>query len=180
MFIVAVVDGSPLPTFGGPDILTAILSARHVEPWYYYAAVATVGSVLGAYLTYRAGRLAGAEYLQKKFGKRRVKKALAYFEKWGTGSLAVSSAVPLPFPTSALFAAAGVLNYPVRTFFIVVTVCRGVRYTAVALIAFHYGRRFTRALHHPGQYYDWILAVLVLLGMLIVSGVLMRKQQADR
>jgi membrane protein YqaA with SNARE-associated domain len=178
LFMVAVVDGSPLPTFGGPDILTAILAARHVEPWYYYAAVATLGSVLGAYLTYRAAHLAGAGYLQKKFGKRRVKKSLAYFEKWGTGSLAVSSAVPFPFPTSTLFAAAGVLKYPARKFLVVVTVFRGLRYSMIALIAFHYGRHFIRALRHPGEYYGWILAIMIVLAGLIAAAVLMRRRLA--
>jgi membrane protein YqaA with SNARE-associated domain len=178
LFAIAVVDSSPLPTFGGPDILTAIFAARHVEPWYYYAAVATLGSVLGAYLTYRAAHMAGADYLQKKFGKRRVKKSLAFFEKWGTGGLAVSSAVPFPFPTSTLFAAAGVLKYPLRKFLVVVTVCRGARYTLIAVIAFHYGRRFIRALHNPGQYYGWILAILIVLAGLIATAVLMRRRLA--
>jgi membrane protein YqaA with SNARE-associated domain len=111
LFAVAVVDASPLPTFGGPDILTAILAARHAEPWYYYAAVATLGSVVGAYLTYRAAHLAGAEYLKKKFGKRRVSRSLEYFEEWGTAGLAVSCAVRLQFRTRALFGEAGVLKY---------------------------------------------------------------------
>jgi membrane protein YqaA with SNARE-associated domain len=178
LFAVAVVDGSPLPTFGGPDILTAILAARHVEPWYYYAAIATLGSVVGAYLTYRAAHLAGAGYLQKKFGKRRVKKSLAYFEKWGTTGLAVSSAVPFPFPTSALFAAAGVLKYSWRKFLVVVAICRGARYTLIAFIAFHYGRHFVRALRNPGQYYAWIVAIVIVLAGIIVTTVLMRRRLA--
>jgi membrane protein YqaA with SNARE-associated domain len=178
LFAVAVVDSSPLPTFGGPDILTAIFAARHVEPWYYYAAVATLGSVLGAFLTYRAAHLAGSDYLQKKFGKRRVKKSLAYFEKWGTGGLAVSSAVPFPFPTSTLFAAAGVLKYPVKKFLIVVSACRAARYTMIALIAFHYGRHFIRALRNPGQYYGWILAIVIVLAGLIATAVFMRRRLA--
>ena len=178
LFVIAVVDGSPLPTFGGPDILTAILSARHAEPWYYYAAVATLGSVVGAYLTYRAAHMAGADYLQKKFGKRRVAKSLAYFEKWGTSSLAVSSAVPFPFPTSTLFAAAGVLKYSVRKFLVVVTVCRAARYGMIALIAFHYGRHFIRVMRHPGQYYGWFLAILIAVAGLIATAVLVRKQLA--
>jgi membrane protein YqaA with SNARE-associated domain len=134
LFFMAALDSSPIPTFGGPDILIAILSARHAEPWYYYATVATLGSIAGAYLTYRAARTAGSDYLRKKFGKRRVSKFLAFFEKWGTGGLAFSSAVPFPFPTSALFAAAGVLNYPLRKFMVVVTICRGVRYAAIVMI----------------------------------------------
>ena len=79
LFAIAVVDGSPLPTFGGPDILTAILAARHVEPWYYYAAVATLGSVVGAYLTYRAAHLAGAGYLTEKVWQAQGQKVLGLF-----------------------------------------------------------------------------------------------------
>ena len=48
LFPMAIVDSTPIPTFSGPDILTAILAARHSEPWYYYATAATLGSVIGA------------------------------------------------------------------------------------------------------------------------------------
>lgn len=176
LFIVAVVDGSPLPTFGGPDILTAILAARHVEPWYFYAAVSTMGSVLGSCLTFRAARLAGADYLQNKFGKTRVKSLLASFERWGTGALAISTAIPFPFPTSAFFAAAGVLNYSLRKFILVVAVCRGVRYTVIALVAFHYGRHFIRAMRHPDEYYGWLIVIAIALGLMFAAGALVRKR----
>lgn len=56
LFFLAILDSSPMPTFGGLDILTAILAARHREPWYLYAGVATAGSVIGAYLTFRMAR----------------------------------------------------------------------------------------------------------------------------
>ena len=70
LFFLAVLDSSPIPTFGGPDILIAILSATHRNPWYEYAATATAGSVLGAYFTlFRLARHAGAAYLDKKFKK---------------------------------------------------------------------------------------------------------------
>ena len=38
LFFLAILDSSPLPTFGGPDILTAILAASHRPLWYEYAA----------------------------------------------------------------------------------------------------------------------------------------------
>src|SRR5437764_15041386 len=82
LFAIAMIDSSPLPTFGGLDILTAILAARHEQPWFYYAAIATAGSVIGASLTFRAARKAGAIYLERKFGNR-VEKLLARFEHWG-------------------------------------------------------------------------------------------------
>jgi membrane protein YqaA with SNARE-associated domain len=43
-----------------PDILIAILAASQRNPWYEYAAVATAGSVIGAYLTFRIARKAGS------------------------------------------------------------------------------------------------------------------------
>lgn len=178
LFAVAVVDGSPLPTFGGPDILTAILAARHVEPWYWYAVIATTGSVLGAYLTYHAAHVAGAEYLKKKFGKRRVSKALKHFEEWGTAGLAISAAVPFPSPTSAFFAAAGVLKYPLRRFLVVVTLCRAVRYSVIAVVAFHYGRRFIRGLQHPGQHIGLIVGIAAAIAGAVVIFVLMRRRLA--
>jgi undecaprenyl-diphosphatase len=122
LFFLAILDSSPLPTFGGPDILTAILAASHRDPWYEYAAVATTGSVTGAYLTFRIARKAGSAYLHSKFGNRKLDAILSFFHKWGTGAIAVSTAVPFPWPTSVLFAAAGASNYGVGRFLTVVTI----------------------------------------------------------
>src|SRR4029077_15576090 len=69
LFFLAILDSSPLPTFGGPDILTAVLAASHRPLWYEYAASATAGSVIGAYLTFRLARTAGSTYLDNKFKK---------------------------------------------------------------------------------------------------------------
>jgi membrane protein YqaA with SNARE-associated domain len=156
-FFLAILDSSPLPTFGGPDILTAILAATHRNPWYEYAAVATAGSVIGAFLTFRIARRAESAYLQSKFGNRKLDSILSFFQKWGTGALAVSTAVPFPFPTSMLFAAAGASEYGVGRFLTVVTICRSARYTFIAIIADHYGRHFVRVLRHPSQYWGWLL-----------------------
>ena len=161
LLLLAIVDSSPIPTFGGPDILTAILAARRREPWYYYAGFATVGSVIGAYLTFRMARKAGLEYLKRKFGQRRVSKVQQYFERWGTGALAVSTVVPLPFPTSAFFAIAGALDYPLRTFLLVVALGRALRYGTIAAIASHYGRRFIAGLRHPERHHGWLLGIAI-------------------
>ena len=114
LFALAVIDSSPIPTFAGPDILTAILAASHKPLWYEYAASATAGSVLGAYITFRIARRAGSAYLDRTFKKSKLSKFLKLFRKWGTGTLAASTAIPLPTPTSMFFAAAGVSDYPRR------------------------------------------------------------------
>src|SRR6202453_327847 len=124
LFFLTILDSSPVPTFGGPDILVAILVSTRRNPWYEYAAVATAGSVIGAYITFRVARKAGAAYLHSKFAHRKLDAVLNFFQKWGTSALAVSTAVPIPMPTSMLFAAAGASDYGVGRFLTVVIICR--------------------------------------------------------
>lgn len=176
LLLLSILDSSPIPTFGGPDIVIAILAARPGEPWYYYSAVATTGSVIGAYLTFRVARRTGSVYLHEKFGEHRVAGVLKYFERWGTATLVASTLVPLPFPTSAFFAAAGALNYPLRTYIVVVTLARAARYTGVALIASLYGRHFIRVLRHPIRYFGWLLLIAGVVAILIAAAMLIRAQ----
>ncbi len=176
LFFVAIIDSSPLPTFGGPDILTAILAGQQRNPWYEYAAFATAGSVVGAYLTFRIARKAGAAYLHSKFGSRRVDSMLQLFKKWGTGALVASTAIPFPFPTSLFFASAGASNYRVGKFLTVVTVCRGARYTLIAVIADHYGRHFVRVLRHPVQYWGWLLVFAAIILAVIMAGIVVNRR----
>jgi membrane protein YqaA with SNARE-associated domain len=178
LFFVAILDSSPLPTFGGPDILTAILSASHRGPWSEYAAVATAGSVIGAYLTFRIARQVGSSYLDRKFRKSRVSSILRLFKKWGAGSLIASTAIPFPFPTSMLFAAAGASNYRTSKFLAIVTIGRGARYAIIAVVADLYGRHFIRVLRHPTQYWGWFLLFTVMIFGLIAGGILINRQLA--
>jgi len=179
LFFLAILDSSPLPTFGGPDILTAILAATHRNPWYEYAAVATSGSIIGAVFTFRLAQKAGSAYLSGKFGNGKVSSALNLFKEWGTGTLIASTAIPFPFPTSLIFAAAGASRYRAGKFLVIVTVCRAARYTAIAFVADRYGRSFVRTLRHPTQ--SWGLLVL-LTGMIlgfIATGILINKRIAS-
>ena len=176
LFFLAILDSSPLPTFGGLDILTALLAASHRNPWYEYAATATVGSVVGAYLTYRVAHKAGSAYLEKKFKKGKVSKVLNLFKRWGTGTLVASTAIPFPTPTSMFFAAAGASDYPLPKFLIVVTVCRAARYFGIAFVASEYGRAFIRVLRHPAQHWGWLMLSVAVIAGLIAGGILISRQ----
>jgi len=172
LFFLAILDSSPIPTFGGPDILTAVLAASHRPLWWEYAAAATSGSVVGAYLTFRIARTAGSAYLDKRFKQGKLSKFLKLFQHWGTGTLIASTAIPLPSPTSLFFAAAGAGDYPQGRFLAIVTVCRGARYFTIAFVAGHYGRHFLRVLRHPTQHWGWVAAALVLAMVLLTGGIL--------
>lgn len=176
LFFLAILDSSPLPTFGGPDILIAILAGSHRNPWYEYAAVATAGSVIGAYLTFRVARTAGSAYLNSKFGQGKVSGFLKLFQKWGTGTLVATTAIPFPFPTSMVFAAAGASDYRLSKYLSIVAVSRAARYSAIAIVADLYGRHFIRVLRHPTQYWGWLLLFAALTLGLIGGGILINRR----
>jgi membrane protein YqaA with SNARE-associated domain len=171
LFFLAILDSSPLPTFGGLDIATAILASTHGPLWYEYAATATAGSVLGAYFTFRLARAAGSAYLDKKFKQNALAKFRKLFERWGSSTLFASTAIPLPTPTSMFFAAAGASDFPRKRFLGIVLVARSLRYFGIAWIAGHYGRHFLRILRHPLQYWGWMLLFLSITAAMIVAGI---------
>jgi membrane protein YqaA with SNARE-associated domain len=175
LFFLAIVDSFPLPTFGGPDILIAILAARHGNPWYEYAAIATAGSLLGAFITFSLARQAGITYLQSKFGSARAPTILKIFERHGTGALAATTAIPFPLPTSVFFAAAGASNYPARKFLTVTGLCRALRYSLIAIIADRYGRHFMRVIRHPTQYWGWLLFFAVIMAAIVALGIVINR-----
>lgn len=180
LFLFAIVDSSPLPTLGGTDILTIFLAATRPHPWYEFAAAATAGSVIGAYITFLLARRAGRAYLDNKLTRKGIPKVLQVFDQWGTGALVASTAIPFPFPTGLLFAAAGASGqYTGRTFLAIVVICRAVRYAVLALVAHIYGRHIIRVLRHPMQYWHWLLLCAVAFIALIVSGVVVNRRFAE-
>ena len=135
-----VLDSSVIPLPGSMDFATILLSARDKRFWFYYAIMATIGSVLGGYLTYRLARKGGKETLAKKLPKRRVDKIVKTFERWGFAAIAVPAVLPPPFPFVPFVIAAGALQYSQSKFLAALSVGRAARYTLLAYLGVTYGR----------------------------------------
>lgn len=163
LILLAFVDNSVIPLPGSMDLLTIVLSAHHPPHWWYYAIMATIGSLLGAYPTYRLGRKGGKEALERKVSKERVEKVYAAFARHGAWAIAVPALIPPPFPLSPFLVAAGALRLPLRKFFTALAIGRGIRYFLVAWLGAHYRRQlihFFRAYYKPILYVAIAMAVL--------------------
>lgn len=166
LLLIGVIDSSFIPTLGSLDIFNAVLAARHRDLWWYYALMSTIGSVIGAYLTYRMARSAGTHWMEQKLGPSRVARVHRLLERWGMAAVVVSVVAPPPFPSSPFFVAAGALRFPLRKYLIAVVAGRAFRYALVAWIASHYSRHIIRVFRHPQQYASisfGITAALILL-----------------
>src|ERR1035437_2598409 len=162
LIVLGLVDNSAIPLPGSMDALTIVLSAAHKEPWWYYAMMATIGSIIGGYLTYRLGAKGGKETLEKKVSKRRAAKIYSIFERYGFWSVAIGAICPPPVPFVPFLLAAGAMHYPRRHFLSALALGRGVRYTLLAYLGSIYGRQILRWL---GRYYQPLLYALIALAV---------------
>jgi membrane protein YqaA with SNARE-associated domain len=163
LIVLGFVDNSIVPVTGSMDVLTIWLAARHREPWPYYAFMATLGAVIGGYLTYALACKGGREAMGHRLSKKKADQISKKFERWGFFSVAVPALLPPPFPIVPFLVAAGALQYPRKKFLGAVTVGRGVRYSIEAFLGFHYGRHILRFFR---QYYAPALAILIGLAAL--------------
>jgi len=146
------IDSSVIPLPGSMDLLIIVLSARNGELWSYYALMATVGSVIGGYVTYRLARKGGKETLARKFSRRRMEESYQIFGRWGFGAIAIGAVLPPPAPLVPFLLAAGAMQYSVKKFLAALALGRIVRYSILAYLAARYGRhmlRFISQLRHP-------------------------------
>ena len=171
----AILDSSLIPTFGSLDVLVAFLSARQGDLWLYYASMATLGAIIGSYLTYRLGQKMGREWMQRRFGRHRALQVEYALEHWGVGAVFVSTVAPPPFPTSILLFCAGTFSYNLRKFFGAVFFGRTIRYGLLSLIAAHYGRTIVRYMRHPGQHLGLSLSVTFLIVLITVAFLILSK-----
>jgi membrane protein YqaA with SNARE-associated domain len=171
LFAVSVIDSSiiPLPVPGSTDLLLILLVAHRGDP-ILAAVAATLGSILGGYLTWATGAKGGEaalhRYLPRRFGQRLSK----WVEKSGTVAVTVSALLPPPFPLMPLLLAAGALGVSRKRFLISFSLARTFRYALVAWLAATYGRAMVRAFRHYLS--GWSSTLMWIYLGLVVAGIL--------
>ena len=180
--LLGVADNSVVPLPGSMDLLVILLTAHRRNLWPYYAIMATIGAVIGGYITYRIAEKSGEDALEKKVGKKRAEKVYARFEKSGGITVFVGAILPPPTPIVPFLTAAGILQYPRKKFLIALGAGRAVRFFAVAWVAHIYGQAIVGWLsryYHPILYSLIGLAVAGGLGALLYFKWYRPKKQRD-
>ena len=67
LILLGLLDSSVIPIPGSMDAMTIVLAAHQKTWWMYYAVMATIGSVVGAYITYRIARKQGIRRCTRGF-----------------------------------------------------------------------------------------------------------------
>jgi membrane protein YqaA with SNARE-associated domain len=141
LFAVAVLDSSvlPLPLPGSTDLLLLWLVAHHGIPWLLVLS-ATLGSIVGGYTNWSAGKK-GGEAAIAKYGSHRVFKRLSiWVEHHSVLSLFVPAILPPPIPLQPFLLASGALGISRNHFLLAFGAGRVLRYSLIAWLGVRYGR----------------------------------------
>ena len=146
LLVLGILDSSFLFAPWGNDLLVVAMTARH--PHYghmlYYAAMSTVGSVLGCLLIDVTLRPLGEKGLEKYLSARNLKRVQRKVRDKVGRAVAIGSLIPPPFPFTAFVMAASALQYSRKRLLAIVGVTRMIRFTVLGLLAMRFGERILK------------------------------------
>jgi membrane protein YqaA with SNARE-associated domain len=138
LVLVGFLDSSFLILPFGNDFLLIALSAHHHGLVPLYAVCATVGSVLGCWVTIWLGGK-GEASLRKRVSGKRLNYIENKVEKHAGWAVALASIMPPPFPFTTFVAVAAAFDYPRKKLFAIIAVMRLARFTVEGYLAVRYG-----------------------------------------
>ena len=168
LILLGIVDSSVVPVPGSLDALTIVLAASEHDWWPYYAAMATVGSLIGGYLTYRLAQKEGKDKLEKRVPRDKMQKVERIFRKWGFGAVVTVALLPPPAPMVPFLLTAGAAQYPRKRFISALAIGRGIRYFVLAFLASIYGGAILHMMSHHVNVIIVVGAVFVGAGIAAV------------
>ena len=138
LFVVAFLDSTfvPFPTVN--DLLLIALSIRAPARMPYYAAMVTLGSLIGCLVLFTIGRKGGELAFSSRAGPHAVG-VRRWMERNGFLSVAVAALLPPPAPFKVFVFAAGALGMPLRVFILSLALARSVRFFGEGFLAVRYG-----------------------------------------
>jgi membrane protein DedA with SNARE-associated domain len=169
LIVLGLIDSSVIPIPGSMDAVTIVLSAQQRDLWPYYALMATIGSVIGGFVTYQIARRQGKGAMERRISRRRMNKVTKAFENWGFGAVLIPAILPPPSPMVPFLIAAGAMQYSRNKFLIALTIGRAIRFTILAALGAFYGRQIvTLITSHAKPILITFIAASVALSLFIL------------
>lgn len=156
----------------GIDFVVIIMVARKPEWFWWYALLATVGSLLGALGTFWVGRKVGEKGLTRFVSERRLKVVKQRVNR-GAFVVAALGLIPPPFPFTPFVLVSGAIGMNPWSFLGALAVVRAVRFGAESALAAHYGSGILRWMQTPA--FQMVVGVFIALAVIgtVVSAVIL-------
>lgn len=124
----------------GIDFVVIILTARKPEFFWWYALLATAGSIIGASLTFWLGRKVGEAGLSRVMKPSTLKRVEQRVSQSAAYTIAALGIIPPPFPFTAFVLTSGACRVNPWSFLSALAGVRLARFMIEAGLAAYYGR----------------------------------------
>ena len=160
LFVLAFCESSffPIP----PDVLLIALCMANPPGSFWYAAICSLGSVLGGILGYGLGRFGGRPLLERWVSAERVQLVQRYYQRWDVWAVAVAGFTPIPYKVFTISAGAFLLN--LIRFVIASLVSRSARFFLVAGLFYLFGPTINQFVLRYFNILSILFIVLLILG----------------
>jgi membrane protein YqaA with SNARE-associated domain len=175
ILIVSFLDSSVLTFPVINELLVIDYSIQNPARWAYYAAMATVGSVLGSIFLFFLAKKSGEAFFHKHAGKR-AQHIRAWLSQNAFLGVLIAALLPPPAPFKVVVIGAGVFEVRFRDFALAVVLARSVRYFGEAYLAALYGER---ALHFlmAHKLESTLISLGAVLGIYLVTRLVFRSMR---
>ncbi len=169
LFWVSFIESSffPIP----PDVmLVPMVLAKRIKAWWF-ASIATIGSVLGGAAGYAIGYFffeALGEPILRFYGKADSFDQFAqWFNEWGVWILIIKGMTP--FPYKVLTITAGVTKMPFLEFMVASVVARAMRFFLVAALLYWFGEPIREFIEKRLSLVTTVFVVVLVSGFVAVK-----------
>lgn len=145
----------------GNDLLMLGLTATKPRMLLYYAAMATIGSMLGCLLVDWISRKGGEEGLHRVLPPKRIDYVKKRVKNRAGIALALAAILPPPFPFTPFVAGAAAFQYPRKKLFGVLAPMRMLRFSLIGMLAIFYGPGIVKLASNPFVEYGMALLVVI-------------------
>ena len=148
------------------DLLLASMSLRNRSKAFYFAAICTIASVLGALLGYYIGVQAENHILPILINlsyESKFETAQMYFQTYGIYIILIAGFSPIPYKVFTI--AAGMMSMSLLPFVFFSLIARGARYFLIAFLVRKFGKMADAWLN---KYIDWLGYLLIIVIALFI------------
>jgi membrane protein YqaA with SNARE-associated domain len=166
--VVSFAESSVFPV--PPDVMLAPMVFARPERAYFYAAVCTAASVLGAIAGYAIGYFltpVGEMVLRLTGHADGLPMMMAWYDKYGVWVILGKGLTPIPFKLVTI--ASGVLHYAFVPFLIACVITRGARFFIVAALIKRFGPQIQPVIEKR-----LALFTVILLGVIVAGFVALK------
>src|SRR5436189_2738325 len=167
LMVLAICDSSFVSLPEVNDLLLMTFAINDPGSMIKFAALTTLGSVIGCSLLYSVGRKGGETFLRKTFADARLAKVQSWYQRHGILAVIVPSLLPPPTPFKVFVLSAGTFGISWPKFLTAVVIGRGIRYFLEGILAVVYGPAAIRFVQDNYGMMGIGLALLIVAGAII-------------